>query len=424
MTPPAPPSCTHRAGGASSGLFLRVFLPFAAGYYLSYLYRTVNAVISPDLVSALGLSAEDLGLLTSVYFLTFAAAQLPLGILLDRFGPRRVEAFLLVFAAAGSLIFSLSGEREGLIVGRALVGLGVSSCLMASFKAFVLWFPLERIPTINGGVYAAGGLGALTATYPVEAALGITDWRGLFMGLAVATMALSVVIYLVVPERAEHSVKGGLPELTRGLIAVFRSQGFWRIAPLTFMTQGSFLAIQGLWLGPWLKDVAGMERDTVAMYLFFTAAAMVAGFLSMGKLAERLARSGIRTVTVAGAGMFAFMLVELSVVLGPAVQIPLLWVLFGFFGTAGSLSYAVVSQAFPAGLVGRANTALNLLVFAGAFLAQWGIGAVINLWPVTNGTYDPRGYTAAFGLCFALQGLSLAWFLLVERMGAAGRNRT
>ena len=166
------------AARLSPAILARVFLPFAAGYFLSYLYRTINAVLSPRLAADLHLNASDLGLLTSVYFLTFAAFQLPLGLLLDRFGPRRVEATLLLFAAAGAGLFALGADHTDLMIGRGLIGLGVSACLMASFKAFVLWFPIARLPAINGWMMAAGGLGALAATAPVELALTLTDWRG------------------------------------------------------------------------------------------------------------------------------------------------------------------------------------------------------------------------------------------------------
>ncbi|MBL8253669.1 MAG: MFS transporter, partial [Candidatus Competibacter sp.] len=152
---------------SSTAVAWRIFLPFAAGYFLSYLYRAINAALSPYLATELRLDATDLGLLTSVYFLTFAAFQLPLGVLLDRFGPRRVEATLLLFAAAGAGLFAVSHSPLELIVGRGLIGLGVSACLMASFKAFVLWLPAERLPVANGWVLAAGGLGALAATAPV-----------------------------------------------------------------------------------------------------------------------------------------------------------------------------------------------------------------------------------------------------------------
>ena len=129
-------------------LFLRVFLPFALGYFISYFFRNVNAIIEADLVGDLGFSAASLGLLTSVYFISFASFQLPLGLLLDRFGPRRTESVLLIFAALGALIFSMAESLSGLILGRLLIGFGVSACLMASFKAYVLWFPPDRLPLI------------------------------------------------------------------------------------------------------------------------------------------------------------------------------------------------------------------------------------------------------------------------------------
>lgn len=152
----------------SKQLWLRLFLPFAAGYFLSYLYRTANAVIGPVLARDLGLGDNALGLLTSTYFLAFGAAQLPLGMLLDRFGPRRVESALLVLAAAGAAVFAMSDSLAGLAVGRALIGLGVSACLMASFKAFSQWFPPERQASLTGWIMASGGLGALAASKPLK----------------------------------------------------------------------------------------------------------------------------------------------------------------------------------------------------------------------------------------------------------------
>ena len=172
----------------------RVFIPFALGYFLSYLMRVVNAVIAPDLIRELGLTAADLGLLTSANFFAFAVAQLPLGILLDRFGPRRTEAAMLLFAALGAFIFSVAGSAPSLIAGRTLIGLGTSACLMAAFKAYVLWFSQERIPLINGLQMTAGGLGAITGTVPVQWALDVTDWRGVFVILAVMALAFSAAI--------------------------------------------------------------------------------------------------------------------------------------------------------------------------------------------------------------------------------------
>ena len=157
-----------------------VLLPFAAGYYLSYLFRTINALIAADLAAELGLSAADLGLLTSIYFLVFAAAQIPFGILLDRHGPRSLQSSLLLLAGAGALVFALADNLVGLLLGRALIGVGVALALMAGFKAIVLWFPAERLALANGWFVMLGALGAVTATAPADVIVANVGWRGLF----------------------------------------------------------------------------------------------------------------------------------------------------------------------------------------------------------------------------------------------------
>ncbi len=407
----------------SLGKNLRVFIPFALGYFLSYLYRVVNAVLAPDLASELGIGPSELGLLTAAYFITFAAFQLPLGVLLDRFGPRKIESFLLIFAAAGAIVFSRAESVSGLVIGRALIGFGVSACLMAAFKAFVLWFRRERLPLINGIQMAAGGFGALTATAPVEAALGVTDWRGIFFMLSIITLAVAAAVFFVVPEKKIEQNGDSIKEQIQGIIQVFSSLTFWRIAPLTVMSQAAFLAIQGLWSGPWLRDVAGMERDMIAQVLLMIAAAMVGGFILMGAVAERLSRLGIKPIVIAAAGMTAFMITQGLLILEATSWSRTLWVLFGFFGTTGIIPYAVLSQSFPLHLSGRVNTGVNLLVFIAAFSAQWGIGAIINLWPGTAaGGYAPAGYQAGFAMMLCLQVIALLWFVAASiRMN---RNKT
>jgi sugar phosphate permease len=274
-------------------LALRVFVPFALGYFLSYLFRVVNAVIAPDLIRDVGLDASSLGLLTSAYFLTFAAFQLPLGVLLDRLGPRRTEATLLVFAALGAIVFGWAETTGSLILGRALIGFGVSACLMAAFKAFVIWFPRDRLPFVNGCQMAAGGLGAITGTMPVEAALDMIDWRGVFFALGALTLVVALIILMVVPERKGGHGREPFRAQLEGIGKVFTSSLFWRAAPLTVSAQATFLAIQGLWAGPWLRDVAGMSRAEVADHLLLIAVAMVAGFLSIGWAAQKAGRLGL-----------------------------------------------------------------------------------------------------------------------------------
>ncbi|WP_373500811.1 MFS transporter [Desulfococcus sp.] len=422
----------------SFGKRLRIFLPFALGYFLSYLYRAINAVLAPNLSGDMGLSPAELGLLTAVYFISFGAFQLPLGILLDRYGPRRIEAALLIAAAAGALLFARAGSLPVLVIGRALIGFGVSACLMAAFKAFVVWFPPEQLPRINGFQMAAGGMGALAATAPVEAAMAVTDWRGMFTMLSLLTAGVAAVIFFVVPERRPPREAPGrdlrFSEQVRGIGAVFGSTAFWRIAPWAALSQATLMSIQGLWAGPWLRDVGGLDRARAAGVLFWVAVAMVAGFILLGAAAERLNRRGVSPMTLAGAGMGAFMTVLLAIILSGFQDPPGrsgllfspgstgLWILFGFFGTSGILPYAILTQSFPAHLAGRVNTALNLLVFVAAFAAQWGIGAIIQGWEGWAGStggpgHGVRGYPAAFGVMLALQMAALLWFGIAGRRG-------
>lgn len=391
-----------------------ILFPFALGYYLSYLFRVVNAVLSPDLVAELGLGPDDLGLLTASYFITFAAAQIPLGLLLDRYSPQKIEALLLLVAALGAILFALGETRAQLIFGRGLIGLGVSACLMAAFKSFTQWFPVERLPLVNGVIMAAGGLGALTATAPVEAALRITDWRGVFLVLSAATLVTAATVFLLVPAHRVDSKGETLVGQLHGIRQVFTDGYFWKLAPFAMISQSSFISIQSLWSGPWLRDLGGLSREAAADTLLLVAAAMMAGFLSIGLLADRLARVGIRPVRVAVIGMSLFMLIQAWIILAPTTGWErVLWMLFGFFGTSGIVNYAVLSQHFPRHLSGRANTAVNLLVFVAAFLLQWTSGVIIDLWPQTeSGRYAESGYQLAFGSLLLLQLIALCWYLI------------
>ena len=402
----------------------KVFIPFAAGYFLSYTYRVVNAVISVDLVKDIGVGPSALGLLTATYFITFASFQLPLGILLDRFGPRRTESLLLLFAAAGAFVFSQAQTLSGLIVGRALIGFGVSACLMAAFKAYTMWFSRQRWVLINGFQMASGGLGALAATAPVEFMLEITDWRMLFVLLAVMTLAVAVMVFFLVPEKEVPAQGETLKEQLAGIRVVFTSIIFWRVAPLTTMSQAAFLSIQGLWSGPWLRDVVALDRSDSASILFLVAASMIGGFIVLGTMAERLDKRGIPVMATAVAGMTTFLLIQLVVIINPDGWLIPLWMLFGFFGTSGIIPYAALSRTFPVKLSGRVTTAINLLVFVTAFVVQWLIGAIIEMWPVQpDGTYPNQGYRAGFGLILAIQFLSLGWFFIATRYMKMKKSR-
>ena len=399
-------------------LFARIYLPLALGYAISYFYRNANAIIEGDLVRDLGLGPADLGLLTSVYFISFAAFQLPLGVLLDRYGPRRTESILLLFAALGSILFAHAESLTGLIVGRLLIGLGVSACLMAAFKAYVLWFSSQRLAMINGLQMVAGGLGALLATIPLQNALSYTDWRGVFTGLAIITVFASVCLWMFLPENQRTDDK--LPSLKlhlKEIGQVLRSRIFWGIAPLAAISSGANMAIHGLWMKPWLRDVTGLSADNAAQLLFAMTLTFIGGFLTLGIIAERLSQLfDVHLMSISVFGMTIFLFIQGTMIYGGIGSPLILVILLGFFGTASVLVYAGYAKIFPKNLSGRVSTFLNLLVFIGAFILQWGIGAIIELWPPTDNGYDPESYQSAFGFLVILQAAGLMWYLFSKKI--------
>lgn len=356
----------------------RIFLPFALGYFLSYLLRTVNAVISPALTAELGLSAANLGLLTSTYFLAFGLAQIPVGIALDRFGPRRVEALLLLVTAVGAVMFALGDSLQMLGAGRALIGLGVSACLMAALKGFALWYPRDRQSSMTGFIMAAGALGALTASAPLEAALPVLGWRGAFWIIAGVALAASLTLWRSLPEMPSTGPRGSLGDALRVLGGIYASPAFLRYAASSATFVGGFMALQSLWAVPWLMNVNGLGLAQAASMLVVLNLGSLAGQLSIGLLGVRLARRGIEPLTLLRGGYVALLLAQVAILFsfGPIL---LLWFLFGLFSAVNSQSYLAASRSFAPDLFGRVSTAINLMAFAGAFALQWGMGHALDV---------------------------------------------
>ncbi len=366
----------------------------------------VNAVLAPTLVAEFGLSASGLGLLSSVYFLSFAVCQLPVGVAMDRFGPRRVNAALLLVAAAGGAWFAQAESAAGAIAARALIGIGVSSCLMASFTAFVLWYPAERISTMNAIAFSAGAVGAMTATVPLELLLRVWPWREAFMLIVVATVAVSLVLWLWVPERTARRQGDGLREILRGLGGLMRDAAFLRIAICLGASQFAAVALQTLWIATWLRDVGGYTPAEVARGLLAVNVAMIAGYLGFGRAADSLQRRGRSALPLLIAGVAVS---SLSLALIIFVKAFVLWLVFVGAGTSVVLGYSILSRRFPKAMAGRANTAINVFGFVGMFSGQWTFGLVLDLWPPSAQGYAAAAYPWALGMTWAVQVAGLAW---------------
>lgn len=396
-------------------LWLRLFLPFALGYFFSYFLRNANSVIAPELTRELSLTATDLGALTGAYLAAFGAAQLPLGLLLDRFGPRRIESALLLFAAAGCALFALGETVPVLLTARALIGLGVSACLMASFATFARWFEPVRQASLNGAVMAAGAAGALSASAPLVALNSSLGWRGTFLGFALIGVALSAAIFST-PERAMAGATGKAPhwlDQTRAIGGIATSRAYWVFAPQVVFVIGGFIALQSLWAVPFLMQADGLSRDIAAFRMLLSAVGMLIGFISVAVFARPLEKRGVALEQVLGASV-GVAIAALSLITLGADPAGWLWVLLGACYGVSNLSYALLQRRFSLALAGRVNTTLNLLLFIGAFVIQWLFGVVIDV-ATAAGVAGELAYRATLGALVFCQLFSWLWFMFGVR---------
>lgn len=387
-----------------------IFAVLLLAYFLSYFFRAVNAVLSPDLREDLGLSSAQLGLMTSLFYLSFALAQLPLGSLLDRYGPRFVHPALMLLGAMGAMIFASAQDFLTLSVGRALLGIGFAAALMGALKAFSLWFPAQRYASVSSLYVAIGASGAIAASSPLAWLKEQIGWRGVFEWGALVIVLVALVVALGV----RNAPKGiALPRSTQASNAslIWRSIQFWRMGWLNFMVGGGFLAWQTLWGGDFLFKMRGLGSLEVGSVLFAFSLAAVLGFLLCGPLADRFGLP--RVLLLAG----------ICFTLGPAIlalwpNMPIVGVYFGyimmgFCGAFNILSLAQARLTFPTELTGRAVTAINFMGFMGVFLLQWGMGVVLGAF----------GYSAALLIWVALLVLAVAAYApMAMDKRAAGAN--
>ena len=377
----------------------------------------VNAVLAPTLAAEFDLSAAGLGLLSSMYFFSFALCQLPVGVAMDRFGPRRVNAALLLVAAAGGTWFVLAETAPAAMAARALIGIGVSVALMSSLTAFVLWYPTERLSTMNAVAFSVGMVGAVATTVPLELLLRVWPWRHAFLLIVGMTVTVSLVLWLWVPERRAQARADTVAQQIAGLGKLLTDAAFLRLAICLGASQCAAVALSTLWIAPWLRDVAGYTPAGVARGLLAVNVAMVVGYLAFGRAADALQRRGRGALPLLMAGVAVSSLCLALLIAGMASLF--LWCVFSAAATAVVLGYSLLSRRYPKAMAGRVNTAINLIGFIGMFAGLWGVGVVLDRWPVTATGYDPRAYPYALGALWLVQAAGLAWLWLGRRHFAA-----
>lgn len=401
----------------SPHLGIPVLVIFAAGYLLSSQLRGVTAALAPLFTGQFALGPGELGLLAGSYFASFALMQLPMGVLLDRFGVRIVLVVSLTIAALSCFLFAVAQSFEGLFGARLLTGVGVSACLIAPLTAARLWTTPAVQQRLNSWMLMAGALGLILGTLPSERLATRFGWPTLFLALSFAFAAVALLVGLWAPaQRAASARQGGV---LGGYGAILRVGHIWRIGALGFFNYAILVAVQTLWIGPWLTDVLGESARGAALGLLYVNVIMLVVFLVMGYLSPRFnrsARDGERLLLHWTPASIA--LLAVIAVLGVRAD----WYLFALYcATAWPLSvtHPLVGQRSPPAEAGRAIAVFNLLLFVGVFLWQWGFGALVSaLVPIVP---VETAYRLAIGALAALSAVGYLAFAWGARADVADR---
>ncbi len=386
-------------------------------FFFSFIYRTSPAVISPYLAREFSLGAERLGLLSSVFFLVFAAAQVPLGPALDFIGPRKVVSVLACLGALGSLTFALAPTYGVAVLGRGLNGLGMACMYMGTLTLAANWYSPRSFATVAGVVSALGNTGALIATLPLALLAASLGWRGSFLLFAAFNLLLAVLAWAIVRDRPDSPASPVSPpadsfSLSRAFRVVLGSFSFWSIALLNFFFAGSFLAVQGLWGGPFLMDVFGLTPVQAGPVLSGIAIGYIVGCPLTGMISDRLVSSR-KKLTLAVLSLYLVPWVLLGNVLLPGREALLypVYLAIGLFASGSVLFITHLKELFPARIVGTALSLSNLFAIGGAGILQYLMGGIIELHPPVGRAYPLEAYREAFLLPLAGMIVSLVLYL-------------
>jgi len=384
-----------------------VFILSSFTFFLSQFYRSANAVISPNLVHDLSLDTEGLGVLSASFFYAFALTQIPITLLLDRVGPRRLMSGLTLVGIVGALVFSAANDLATGIAGRILMGVGMACNLMGPLKLLTLWFSPFRFATLSGMVFAIGSIGNMAATSPFVLMVEGLGWRLSFQIIAAFNLLLVGAFYWVAkdrPSRVPLEPEGIFSDL--GLLLKHRD--FWIISAATMVSYGVFAAFQALWAGPFLIEAVGLTPLRAGNVILIMNVALILGSPFWGHASDWLKTR--KWVVLGGQGMLCLViLMMLSVTPGTKLLIlGVLFFFFGFFRVTGSLMYAHIKESMPLRMAGAAMTGINFFTMMGSAVFLQGLGKAMQaVYPSASRSAD------AFDLAFVLCALSIGAIALL-----------
>lgn len=393
----------------------RITLPLACVNALTQVARTVMSTVGPVLALEYGLDAGALGILSAALFASYCLAQLPTGLALDRWGPRRVQAALCLVAAAGFALFAAADGLTTFVLARLLIGIGVATGLIGMLKGNSEWFARHDVARATGYGMVVGTVGSFLATVPAQAALPAVGWRGVLWCCALASVLIGIWNLLSVRDRQGprdgRSFRTDLLQIGQ----IIRDPAFMRFAPIAALLSVLNFTYLGLWAGPWLRDVAHLGSDARAQVLsLYTVGLLIGGPLT-GVAISGVQRQHGHPLLVPVLCTIGLILVQSALAFEPEnlVFVTVLWMTFAGLAACGPAAYAAVAGQFPIAQAGRVSTAINTVTLALVFGLQIVIGQLVEAWPpLSDGSWSSHGYTAGLLITIVLQSLTLAWAYL------------
>lgn len=406
----------------SIALLLACTIPLAV---LSQFYRSSTGVIAPDLIAEFDLTTEQIGFVSGVFFIAITLLQLPIGILLDRFGPRRIIAAMMGIAVAGSVAFALAGSFAGLVLARILIATGFAAVTIGSVVILRNWLPASGLSAAMSILFAAANGGSLVATAPLARAALWLGWRETFLVLAAISALAAAVFYLFLrdrPKEAGPSAAGEpLLESAKGVLDVLRIPAIRLVAPLVTVGYASVIAVVGLWGGPYLYDVHGLDIASRGDALSVIAVALVLGTLVYGPLETRFGNRR-RLVTL---GCLASLAALAALAVWPLPGVATATALLSLFAFFSGFSVIVMAHGMgllPQRLAGRGATTLNIALLGGAALIQSVSGVLLDAAARVAGTEG--AYRVLFALLAAVLAAALVCYRRIETRRPATADRS
>lgn len=390
-------------------------MPFGLGYFINMVFRSVNAVLSNPIMQDLSLNHIQIGFITSTFVLAFAIFQIPLGLIVDSWGARKTQIALFLIGAVAIVLFGMSSSVSMLSITRALLGIGMAGSFICAVKAIADRVESDKIPYYTGIILAFGGVGALLATTPAKLFQLEFGWRNLCFVLGALTLLIAVLLFLVNKDNKVGAEGESLSDNIKGLISIYKNEFFWRISPLLIFSLGGFIAMQGLWLGPWFHRVVGLSHLQSANYLLVIAVSMIFGFLSGGLFSKLASRLGFSLATIVVIGIGIHILTQAIIILNILTIHYFIWFIFGYFAQVTLVNYSILAQHFGPKISGRALTAANILVFLFAFLVQYLFGVVVHYWPRITGTDIKDGFKVGLTALVLLEFTALVWYVVSHK---------